>query len=157
MNHSSKNLSSQLNLEEGVKQKSNANISSNKFVEVTKFNRAIKSYSELNSSNYLSLNLNSGLSFQPIYAEGNSPAELELESFNATLECYKSILSSKSALIFKGFQFCFKTDFLPDSNSNSMFHPINSEVNSSATIDRPSTSLNKPQLPTGPTKRTLAL
>lgn len=86
-----------VSLNHEIDQKPEINRPSNKFVEVTKFNRAIKSYSELNSSNYLSLNLNSGLSFQPIYAEGNSPAEQELESFNATLKCYKSILSSQSA------------------------------------------------------------
>jgi hypothetical protein len=150
-------LSPQQKPEETIKQEPEANPSTSKFIEDSQFSRILKSYSQLNSSNYLPLNLNNGLLYQPIYAEGESPAELELESFKATLKCYKNILSSQSNSIYKGFQWSSKFDFPPISNSESFFRPIKSEVKFSPTIDKPSNSLNKPNLLTTQIKRTLAL
>jgi hypothetical protein len=138
-------------------QEPEANPSISKFIVDSQFRRIIKSHSQLNSSNYLPLNLNNGLLYQPIYAEGKSPAELELESFKATLKCYKIILSSQSNPIYKGLQRSSKVDFPPTSNSESLFHPINSEVKFSPIIDRPSTSLARPNLPVNRITRTLAL
>jgi hypothetical protein len=51
-----------------------------KFVEDPQFSRIIKSYSQLSSSSCLPLNLNNGLLFEPIYAEGKSPWELDRPS-----------------------------------------------------------------------------
>lgn len=61
-------------------QSSEESLPSNKFVEDSQFSRIIKSYSLINSSNYFPLNLNNGLLFQPIYAEGQSPSELDRPS-----------------------------------------------------------------------------
>ena len=61
-------------------QGSEASLPSNKFVEDDQFNRIIKSYSQLNSSNCPPLNLNNGSLFQLIYAEGQSPSELDRPS-----------------------------------------------------------------------------
>lgn len=139
-------LSPQQKPEETIKQQPEANPSISKFVEDPQFSRILKSYSQLNSSSYLPLNLNNGLLYRPIYAEGHSPAELELESFKATLKCYKNILSFQSNPIYKGFQWSSKVDFLPTSNSESLFRPIKSEVKFSPTIDKPSNSLRRPNL-----------
>ena len=143
--------------EETIKQEPQTNRSSNKFVEDSQFSRIIKSYSLINSSNYFPLNLNNGLLFQPIYAEGQSPAELELESFKATLKCYRNILSFQANPIYKGFQWSSKVDFFSSSNSESLFRPIKSEVKFSSTFGEPSTSLSKPILPTKRITRTIAL
>ena len=51
-----------------------------KFVEDSQFNKIIESYSLLNSSSCLPLNLNNGLLFQSIFAEGKSPWELDKPS-----------------------------------------------------------------------------
>ena len=51
-----------------------------KFVEDPQFSKIIKSHSQLNSSSSLPLNLNNGLLFEPIYAEGKSPSELDRPS-----------------------------------------------------------------------------
>ena len=138
-------------------QSSEESLPSDKFVEDSQFSRIIKSYSLINSSNYFPLNLNNGLLFQPIYAEGQSPAELELESFKATLKCYRNILSFQANPIYKGFQWSSKVDFFSSSNSESLFRPIKSEVKFSPTIDEPSTSLNRPILTTKRITRTIAL
>ena len=66
--------------EEEIKSMPETNRPSNKFVEDPQFSRIIKFHSQLNSSNYLPLNLNNGLLFQPIYAEGQSPSELDRPS-----------------------------------------------------------------------------
>ena len=134
------------NLKEEIKTMPDTNRPSNKFVEDPQFSRILKSYSQLNSSSYLPLNLNNGLLFQPIYAEGQSPAELELESFKATLKCYRNILSFQANPIYKGFQWSSKVDFFSSSNSESLFRPIKSEVKFSSTFGEPSTSLSKPNL-----------
>ena len=150
-------LSPQQKSEETIKQQPEANPSISKFVEDPQFSRILKSYSLINSSNYFPLNLNNGLLFQPIYAEGQSPAELELESFKATLKCYRNILSFQANPIYKGFQWSSKVDFFSSSNSESLFRPIKSEVKFSSTFGEPSTSLSKPILPTKRITRTIAL
>jgi hypothetical protein len=166
-----------------------ANPSISKFRVDSQFRRIIKLYSQLNSSSYPPLNLNKGLSFEPIYAEGQSPAEIKLKSFNATLETYKNISpasiphpiyqglqwSSKvdsyaphpiyqglrwssrvdsypSHPIYTGLQWSSKVDSYPSSNSESLFLPIESEVKFLSTIDRASTSIEKPVLLISSTK-----
>jgi len=131
------------------------------------------------------LNLNKGLSFEPIYAEGQSPAEIKLKSFNAILETYKNISptsiphpiyqglqwslkvdSYPSHPIYQGLRWSSKVDSYPSSNSESLFLPIESEVKLKpevkflTTIDRASTSIEKPVLLISSTKvvtRTLSL
>jgi hypothetical protein len=80
----SKNLVYQLeinkNYHEVSMQQPQGNSLISKFVEDPQFSRIIKSYSQLSSSSCLPLNLNNGLLFEPIYAEGKSPLELDRPS-----------------------------------------------------------------------------
>jgi hypothetical protein len=56
----------------------------NKFDDDPEFNKAIESYSLINSSNHLPQNLIKGSMFQPIYAEGKSLSNIDSPS--ASLE-----------------------------------------------------------------------
>jgi hypothetical protein len=80
----SKNLVYQLEINKNYNempiQQPEANQPISKFVEDPQFSKIIKSHSQLNSSSSLPLNLNNGLLFEPIYAEGKSPSELDRPS-----------------------------------------------------------------------------
>jgi hypothetical protein len=63
----------------------------NKFDDDPQFNKAIESYYLLNSSNHIPLILTNGSMFQPIYAEGKLPSNIDRPS--ALLE--KPILQAR--------------------------------------------------------------